>query len=391
VSESAGGSPTQVAGSDASGIQPTARLLWLACHRDPDPVAVARALDAGADPSLAVAAAVGHRVAGLLWRAIEAAGAIDALGEHRPRLEQAVEVQRLRELLLVPRALELAVTPLVEAGLEPLVLKGPAVAARYPGTGLRPFDDLDLLLPRQAHAKAEALLRKAGWELAQPRARDRYDSVLVHGSLPDMPLELHYALEAWYDRASSLRAEDLWARRRPLELFGVPAFGLPVADELVVLCAHAAKPYHGFARLVWVADLAMILGGASEEGEEVDWERVRGLAVEGRCVTAVAAALSLAALAGADSPPALRALPQKGWRGEALRRLAEGEWVFRGAPPIHLRFALADDRRRRLALLIGYTHPMPGFQGLQWRLGTAGHAVRRWRDLRERAAGSRRP
>lgn len=389
------GGPEQVTvvGADLAGERDvrrrlTAQLLWLASHRRPDGPAVTRVLDAGGDAGLGCAAAAVHRLGGLLWRSLEHAGAIDALGDQRALLAEAVEVQRMRELLLVPRALELAVGPLASAGIEPVVLKGPAVAVRYPGTGLRPFDDLDLLVPRRQHAAAVDVLVRSGWTQSRSPRRDRYDSVLVHPSLPDMPLELHYALEAWYDRASSLDATQLWERRRPVELWGVPCFALPTAEELVVLCAHAAKPYHGFSRLIWTADLAMILGEAAERGETVAWDRVQELAGAARCTVAVGAALSLAVLAGADVPSELRRLPQRGWQAEALRRLVAGDWVLRAAPPIHLRFALADDRRRRLMLLVGYTHPMPGTQGLRWRFRTMGHAVRRWRDLRAPAAGS---
>jgi hypothetical protein len=374
--------PSPPAGADeTTRARATGRLLWLAARRVPDDHAVHRLLAGGADGRAAAEAALRHRVGGLLWRALERAGALEVLGEARPMLARAVEVQRLRELLLVPRALELAVPPLMAGGLEPLVLKGPAVAVRYPGPGLRPFDDLDLLLPRRDHAAAVSHLRRAGWELARGPRRDRYDSVLVHPSLPDMPLELHYGLEAWYDRASALQADDVWQRRVSVELFGVPAFGLPVEEEVVVLSAHAAKPYHCFSRLIWVADLAVVVGDAVERGQGVSWEAVADRARAARCTTALAAALSLAALAGTDSPEELRALPRGGWRGEALRRLVEGQWLNEPSPPLHRRFALADGRLRRLLLLFGYTHPMPGLQGLRWRLATAGHAARRWRDL----------
>ena len=56
----------------------------------------------------------------------------------------------MEAVLLIPRALALAVRPLTDAGLEPVVFKGPAVAARYPKPGLRPMEDIDLLLPRAA-------------------------------------------------------------------------------------------------------------------------------------------------------------------------------------------------------------------------------------------------
>ena len=50
---------------------------------DPDPAAIRRALDGGADLDRAVAAAIDHRIAPLLWRALDAAGACDELGPRR--------------------------------------------------------------------------------------------------------------------------------------------------------------------------------------------------------------------------------------------------------------------------------------------------------------------
>ena len=55
----------------------------------------------------------------------------------------------------------------------------------------------------------------------------------------------------------------LWARRQPAVVAGTPAFVLPQNEELVVLAAHAGKPHHGFVRLVWIADIAMIVRAAA--------------------------------------------------------------------------------------------------------------------------------
>ena len=118
----------------------------------------------------------------------------------------------------------------------------------------------------------------------------------------------------------------LWARRQPLECAGTPAFGLPPAEELVVLAAHAGKPYHGFVRLVWIADLAMIVGAAARSGAAVDWDRVRAVAGAARCMTVVGVALAMARRAGVDAPTGLFPLPAGGWRGDAMGRLLSVTW-----------------------------------------------------------------
>jgi hypothetical protein len=332
----------------------TARLLWEACRRDPDPAAFRRALNCGADIDRAVTAAVEHRIAPLLWRAFGAADARDELGSSRAVLCGMADSSRMEAILLIPRAVALAVRPLTEAGLEPVVFKGPAVAARYPEPGLRPMEDIDLLLPRRDHQRALAALAAAGWRVVRPGGSDRYDTVLLHDDVPSLSLELHYGLEGTSQRVTALDPEALWERRRPIACAGTPAFGLPLTDELVVLAAHAGKPHHGFVRLAWIADVAMMVGGAAERGTPVDWGHVRALAAESQCLTVVAAALALAGHVGVEAPAGLFPLPTKGWRGVAIDRLVSVTWPLShlDLPGYHLNYALTDAPAQRLKILL---------------------------------------
>jgi len=332
----------------------TAGVLWEACRRDPDPAAFRRALAGGADIHRAVAAATDHRIAPLLWRAFCAADARDALGPDRAALSGLADAFRMEALLLIPRAVALAVRPLTDAGLEPVVFKGPAVAARYPAPGLRPMEDIDLLLPRRDHQRGLQVLGAAGWRVVRPGGSDRYDTVLAHDDVPSLVLELHYGLEGTSQRVTALDPGKLWDRRQPMACAGTPAFGLPLADELVVLAAHAGKPHHGFARLAWIADLAMIVGDAADRGTPVDWARVHAVARDARCLTVVATALALAGHAGVDPPAGLFSLPSRGWRGQALERLLSPAWPLTHLelPGYHLNYALTDAPAQRLKILL---------------------------------------
>ena len=225
---------------------------------------------------------------------------------------------------------------MTDAGLEPVVFKGPAVAARYPEPGLRPMEDIDLLLPRRDHQRALAALAAAGWRVVRPGGPDRYDTVLTHDEVPSLSLELHYGLEGTSQRVTALDPGALWERRQPIACAGTPAFGLPLADELVVLAAHAGKPHHGFVRLAWVADLAMIVGDAAERGTPVDWERVRAIAAEARCLTVVAAALALAARVGVEPPAGLFPLPTPGLAGRGHRPAGVGHLAPEPSRPSRL-------------------------------------------------------
>jgi hypothetical protein len=329
-------------------------LLWEACRRDPDPAAFRRALADGADIDRALAAALEHRIAPLLWRAFGAAEARHRLGTNRAVLCDMADTSRMEAILLIPRAVALAVRPLTDAGLEPVVFKGPAVAARYPEPGLRPTEDIDLLLPRRHHQHAMTALAGAGWRVVRPGGAGRSETVLVHHEVPPLSLVLHDGLEGMSQRGTALDPETLWERRLPIACAGTPAFGLPLADELVVLAAHGRKRHHGFARLALVADLAMIVGDASERGTPVDWERVRALAAAAHCQTVVAAALALARRAGVDPPAGLFTLPTRGWRGVAVDQLVSATWPLSHSdlPGYHLNYALTDAPAQRLKILL---------------------------------------
>src|ERR1700689_3946069 len=331
----------------------TATLLWESCRRNPDPTGVRRALAGGADPAWAVRAASDQRIGALLWRALDAAGSLDALGPDRATLGDMADAFRREEVLLLPRAVALAVRPLTDVGLEPVVFKGPAVAARYPEPGLRPMDDIDLLFPRAHHQHALDARGRAGWQVTRPGSAGHYDTVLSHREIPSFLLEVHYGLEEASERATALDSDKLWARRQPLECAGTNAFGLPPVEEIVVLGVHAGKPPHRFVRLVWMADLAMIVGHAKKHDVVIDWDRVLDVARAARCVPVVGAALAMARRAGLDAPAGLFPLPTRGHRGESVRRLLSVTWPLRqlDLTDYQFNYALTDGRARRARML----------------------------------------
>ncbi len=313
-----------------------------------------RALAGGADVGLAVSTAEDHRISPLLWRALDAADALDELGAHRTGLKGTTDAFAMEAHLLIPRAVQLAVGPLTAAALEPVVFKGPAVAARYPRPGLRPMEDIDLLLPRADHARALSALAAAGWTVVRAADGAQYDTVLTHPEVPSLFLELHFGLATASQRVTALDPVTLWDRRQPAVVADTPAFVLPQNEELVVLAAHAGKPHHGFVRLVWIADIAMIVRAAERDGNPVDWEHLRAVAESTHCVTVVGAALAMARRVGVDAPTALFPLPTRGWRGAAMHQLLSVSWPFTHLelPGYQLNYALADDPVQRLKILL---------------------------------------
>jgi hypothetical protein len=127
---------------------------------------------------------------------------------------------------------------------------------------------------------------------------------------------------------------------------------LSPAEEIVVLAAHAGKPHHRFVRLVWMADLAMIVGHAARHDIVIDWDRVLDVARAARCEPVVGAALAMARRAGLDAPVGLFPLPTRGHRGDSVRRLLSVTWPLSQAEltDYEFNYALTDGPARRAGM-----------------------------------------
>jgi len=157
-------------------------------------------------------------------------------------------------------------------------------------------------------------------------------------------------------------------RRRPIECAGTQAYGLSLSDEVVVLAAHAGKPFHRFVRLIWIADLAMIAHTEERAGTAIDWRAVHQLAKDAGCLTVVGTAVSMARRAGVEVPGDLFHLPARGWRGATIRRLTAESWPLTQLEVrnYRLNYATVDRLDQRLHLLLVILAARYRFQRLQW-------------------------
>ena len=335
----------------ATVTEQTATLLWEACRRNPDPASLRRALAGGADIGWAVSAAAEQRIGPLLWRALGAAGSLDALGSDGAALRGMADAFRMEALLLLPRAVALAVRPLTDAGLEPVVLRGPRWQPATPSPACGQWTTSTCYCPRRSPARPRRTgpRRMAG---DPPRSRRplRHRADPRRGAL---------VLPGGALRAGARVATGDGARPRqvvghaPAAEYGHVGIRVAPAEELVVLAAHAGKPHHRFVRLVWMADLAMIVGAAGRTAPTstgtvcAPWPggsvRDRGGRRPG------------------DGPPGRpgRAgrsfpLPTGGRRGDAMRRLFSVTWPLTNLelPGWRLRYALTDSRPQRVKVLL---------------------------------------
>lgn len=364
----------------------TAALLWALARPELDHQDVRAAMARTPDLEVVGRLAIEQRLSPLLARA---RAEVPADWEAMPApLAAAVAADaarcRAQAALVLPVLARTALAPLGDAGFEPVVMKGAALASRYPRPGLRPMDDVDLLLPPRQHRGALRVLHAAGWE-RRDRPGQHHEIVLVHPDVPGLPIELHRAFATWSTRTSRLSARALWEARTPTTVGGVAAFGFAAIDELLMLVTHAAKPFHTFERLLWITDIAVVVGAAAREARPFDWDAVAGAAARARCASALAVALTQAARLGVDTPAAVRHPAARGARRAALAPVLSPEWpVIERDEGIRnrLRYALVDDARLRLALLgeniIGVGPASAPGKGA----ATGVRLVRRWRQLR---------
>jgi len=198
------------------------------------------------------------RAHGLAAVALESAGRLDAAEEKLAPLREAARAEAARSLVLEAALAELAGKSR-EKGLAAVLVKGAALDhTAYPHPGLRPAADIDLLVKGQELAGWGELLAALGyrkfervdrtWRRGEREIVDLHASSSDLAGVVDVPEELspvRLDLGAIFERAT--RVEGL-----PL-----PAPG--TGDQLLLAAAHGLG-VHVFEKLVWLLDIAVLLG-----------------------------------------------------------------------------------------------------------------------------------
>jgi hypothetical protein len=180
-----------------------------------------------------------HLLAGRRWR---------ELGQGIPpdlRLEERLSaVTSLAAPALIRRIRDAVEGPLV-------VLKGPEVAARYPDAVLRPYGDIDLLVPNPEAAQ-RALLSAGFVPVGDPRLYENIHHArpLALAGVP-LPVELH-SVPKWPDRFRSPRVDELLEAAVPSSTGVEGVCTLAGAHHAVILAAHswAHRPLRRLSELI---------------------------------------------------------------------------------------------------------------------------------------------
>ena len=202
-----------------------------------------------------------HGVAGLLDRT-----RVEALDRtHSTALTQEQRRIALRALQL-GATLQNLIPAMTARGLQPLALKGPALAVQAHGAlSTRGGVDLDILLSEEQWPAALEVLQQQGYTPAPgqrlPLARGTHELVLLHRERRPR-VELHRRLL----RHRHLIA-DTQGMAQEVDLQGTQVASLDPIHALPYLIAHANQ--HCFRRLIWLMDIHALL-----QRPDLDMQRV---------------------------------------------------------------------------------------------------------------------
>lgn len=271
-------------------------------------------------------------------------------------------------------------------GIGVVVSKGPGIAACYSGPGLRPYGDIDLLVPPDRFSAVVRRLDRLGWiEEAgnqQPwpyfvrRAREGVNLRRP----PTGSLDLHHRLPPWIF-TSGLPASELIARAVPVSVAGCELPVLSRPDNLLVAALHIVSDRNqpGGSLIVW-RDLVE-LAAAVDTAEALERAQAAGLAGWLRSVL-LALPAEVRPVALLEALGTATALPHPRRLDWLLSRRADR---FGVVATQFLRLPLANG----LGLLAGVAVPSPSF--LRQKYPAERHRYRRWWSNRRRAAEAMGP
>lgn len=195
-----------------------------------------------------------------------------------PDVRQSIADERhqqgLRNLLLTGELVQLS-RLFAQTGIGAIWFKGPTLAlTAYRDLSLRMFGDLDVLVRPIGLQPAKDLLQGRGYRSAEKLTADQQiDHLRTIGQLPMVAepgrrvVELHTSLAPrGFNFAPDMN--ELWSRRRELDVQAHPVPVLAAEDLLLFLCVHGAK--HLWRCLGWVCDVAELL----RSQPQLNWDRL---------------------------------------------------------------------------------------------------------------------
>jgi hypothetical protein len=223
-----------------------------------------------------LAAGSEHSMLPLLERNLRPLAADSLLPAQMEQLATAARNSAFRGLKLTAELLK--VLAAFEArGVLALPYKGPVVAMQaYGDLSLRPFEDVDILVPQRDMPKAHEVMLTLGYQsslswLASATAQNFPSAIpgeyKYYSAERDAIVEIHTERTLRHFPTPP-NLGDFARDGVNIALSGREILTLCPADALVALCVHGAKDFWG--RLIWVVDISEMI----QAHPQLDWDRL---------------------------------------------------------------------------------------------------------------------
>lgn len=168
-----------------------------------------------------------------------------------------------------------------DKNIQAIILKGAALTLLYyKDYGLRPMNDIDLLVKTEEAPAAAELLSKLGWQpgfgSVEELIKVRHSTFFIDQDRRELDLHWHLLWECCEPEAD----KDFWAGAKPLKLADVTVYALSPTDQLLHVCVHGVW-WNAIAPIRWVQDAMTILNNCENE---INWERLYDQAVNRRFI-----------------------------------------------------------------------------------------------------------
>lgn len=291
-----------------------------------------------------------HGVGPLVWRQLERNRCSDAIAE---ALKSAALLAAVEELIR-RRAIESVIDALAARAVDPLLMKGTALAyTLYPAPELRSRSDTDVLIRKTDLARAVEVFNQLGYARPKAVAGDLVSSALAFSKQDEFGVvhdfDLHWRISNFHVLGEMFQFAELSASSIPVLALGAQARGLGAAHALLLACmhrlSHRQAPYYvdGVAhfdsdRLIWLYDIHLLC----RELDGAQWTTVielarrqglgeiclDGLLAAADCFATSIPAVVLASLRGAPSRQSVSVarFSAPRWRWELSQLAALSGW-----------------------------------------------------------------
>jgi hypothetical protein len=304
-----------------SSVTASRRVLLGALHPEPRVFAErVAAFGSAVDWSWVLARAGTHKVATLLVRRMDELSVTECLSSEVRARAASIRDRAATRARRARRTLQAVSEALSDRDVPFLVVKGSVLAEHAFGDPtLRPFADVDIVVPAGQLERAEEAVRSLGYRFncpmirqlafvplhARPNGHDdavvpelltrtlyrRYHCHFAFDPPPEgelLPVDMHWNITL--PGVLRLSGDELWAHTRALEVSGQPVSTLDLEATLLHVATHAL--FGGFTsfRLFHLTDVAWLLTRCAADYRP---ERLRGLAHAWRAEAYLDAALCL--------------------------------------------------------------------------------------------------